>query len=278
MHKPSSLKDYAVALFLGIVFGLLVLVYLHVQRGGGISLSVFNKSLASSGSVLLGIVFLIGPLMRYFSWGGYYVRYRKELGIVGAIFIVAHWFISQFFRGGVFGYVSYMNSLKPYVPGLIGVMLLVLLWVSSRRRVMEWIGGRRWWAFQRWGIRIVILATTLHVVFLRWESWNQWFVTGGSRAWPMPGLPPTSLLAFSVVAIIALIRLIEYCGLYPNQGVSIHASSGQEQGSLGEHAPSEPGHEHFSKRIIMQWVVLGGGLALFGWYVWLFVYGSRFSL
>ncbi len=277
MHKPSSLKDYVVAGFLGVTSSAVVLVYL-VARRGELNEYLANQALASASVFLLALVFLIGPLMRYISWGGYYVRYRKEVGIVGGILAVAHGIISLLFLPERFPIVSYADRLDSFIPGMVGVLMLgYLMWISRQKEIVR-LGGRVWWALQRWGLRVVIAATLVHVIVMKFSRWKRWWLQGESAEYDMPGFPPMGLLATSALALIVAIRMIEYILLYPHRGVSIHASVGQEKGALAEHGPAPAGHEHFSRSRLMRWVLIIACLVLLVWYVWLFIHGSRFSV
>jgi len=273
MHKPSSFKDYMVASFIGVASVAVVLVYLIARRGES-NEYLFNQALASASVFLLALVFLMGPLMRYFSWGGYYVRYRKEVGIVGGALAILHGIISLFFLPDRFPFVSYAERLNTFIPGMVGVLMLgYLMWISRQKEIAR-LGGRVWWALQRWGIRVVVAATLIHVIVMRLSRWKQWLVQGEPVDYELPGFPPMGLLATSALVLIVLIRMIEYVLLYPHRGVSIHASIGQEQGPLAEHEPAPVGHEHFSRSRAMRWIIGLGFIVLIGWYAWLFIHGA----
>lgn len=275
MHKPSSLKDYTVACFLGVVSTGVVLVYLFARRGE-LNQYVFNQALASASVFLLALVFLIGPLMRYVSWGGYYVRYRKEVGIVGGVLAILHGVISLLFLPEWFPLASYADRLDTFIPGMIGTLMLgYLIWISRQKEIIR-LGGRIWWALQRWGLRVVIAAALIHVIVMKLSRWKRWWLQGESSDYDLPGFPPMGLLATSALVVVVAIRMIEYLIFYPHRGVSIHASSGQEQGPLAEHEPAPSGHAHFSRSRLMRWVVAIASLTLLAWFVWLFAHGARF--
>lgn len=263
MHKPSTIKDYLIALFIALVTVSLFLLYLEARRGY-VNLYITNKVFAATAAVMLGIVFLIGPLCRHFQKLDFAIQYRKEIGIVAGIFATVHGIISLFFLPSRFPLKSYLSHLDTFIPGLVGVLVLgYLIWIS-RQSVIVRIGASTWWKLQRWGIRIAVLATLVHVIWMKFPGWKSWIVKGGSPDLALPSLPPASILALMFLSWVALVRLYEYFALYPSHHVSVH------------HMPpvlSESANTTVVKGV--RWFIIGSGVLLLTFYVFSFWYGSR---
>ncbi|HLC95180.1 MAG TPA: ferric reductase-like transmembrane domain-containing protein, partial [Patescibacteria group bacterium] len=168
--------------------------------------------------ILLILVFLTGPLARYFEKWDSWVGYRKEIGIVAGILALAHALITFVFYPTKSFAEYFSKDGLPALAGIVGVILLGALWVSSRNRVIELIGSRRWWFFQRWGLRVVIFLTVLHVVLLKYNGWMQWFMTGTAKGVVLIWMPPLSLLLILFVLWVILIRFYESIFLFRSVG------------------------------------------------------------
>lgn len=230
LHKPSSTRDYFIALFVGLILFVILGCYLYVRRGYMLDapasagpLYVPNKVVAATGVMLLAFVFLIGPIARYFDRFDNWLNYRKELGIVGGVLAIAHgvisaWFVpAKFGLGGLFAPDHLMTSLA----GLLGVILLAVLIVLSLKSAIEWVGGSRWWFLQRWGLRLVILATLLHVIPMKWSGWERWFREGVKQTPELlnPWMTPASILVMLFLVWVVLVRLYESVFLFRDFGL-----------------------------------------------------------
>lgn len=227
-HKPSSRRDYLIALLVAAVFFVLFSCYLLVRRGYYFDapptadmLYVPNKALAGAGITLLALTFLIGPISRSFDRFDHWVGLRKELGIVGAFFIFAHAIISYFLLPKKFPEERFSFTSLEWAAGLAGTILLVLLFIISFRKLIELIGPARWWFMQRWGLRLVMLLAVLHVFDMKWAGWVKWFTK--SPAGPMaelanPWMPGLGMLVSLFVGWVMLVRLYEMFFLFRSAG------------------------------------------------------------
>ncbi len=264
MHKPSSVKDYAVAGLLAIVVMALLLLYLEARRGY-VNGYILNKIFASTGAIMVGIVFLIGPLARHFTNARAFVRYRKEIGMVAGVLVIVHSLVSLFFLTERFPLSGYVKHLNTFLPGLLGVItLMFLIWIS-RQSILEKWGGVRWWKCQRWGLRIVIGATLVHVIWMKFPGWQSWFLKGGTADLAFPMLPPASLLATAFLGWVVLVRVVEYAALYPSYHVSIH------------HSLSRPPSDQPRVDGVRLFILLSA-LALLAFSIFLFWHGARGSV
>lgn len=228
MHKPSSARDYLIAGLVGAVVVVFVGFYLYLRRGylfdappSADAWFVPNKAIATGGALLLAFTFLIGPLTRYFNRFDTWLAYRKEIGIVGGLLAISHGFISFFALPKKFPQDRLMASMQEEPWGLLGAILLILLFIASFRRVIDWMGGVPWWFFQRWGLRLVVLFTVLHVGLMKWSGWKKWFLEGVPKTPELahPWMTPASILAAIFVAWVVLVRLYETVFLFKDFGL-----------------------------------------------------------
>ncbi|MDP1760173.1 MAG: ferric reductase-like transmembrane domain-containing protein, partial [Candidatus Woesebacteria bacterium] len=119
-------------------------VYLFYRRGY-YDLYIANKIFANVAVVLLGIVILIGPLSRFFSFPDRYVQYRKELGILAFFLTVIHIAVSLFFLPSKFSLAEFLGALNwPFIFGILASIILFGIFLISSDRVMAAIGRERW--------------------------------------------------------------------------------------------------------------------------------------
>src|SRR3989344_9136932 len=96
LEKHSSARDYGIAFALGFGTLFLTILYLFLRRGY-FDAHIINKAVATTAVILLILVFLTGPLARYFEKWDSWVGYRKEIGIVAGILALAHALITFVF-------------------------------------------------------------------------------------------------------------------------------------------------------------------------------------
>ncbi len=227
MHKPSSLRDYTIASLIAASLIAFFTLYLSYRRGyifdappTADALYVFNKIIIGAGTVLLAFTFLIGPIVRYFDRYDTWLSYRKEIGIVGAFLAFAHVIISYFFLPLKFPRAWFDFSETEFAAGIIGTTILLLLFLLSFKQVITWIEGGRWWFFQRWGLRLVIVATLIHVYVMKWSGWVKWWKQGGTVTPELahPLIPGLGLLVTIFLTWVVIIRLYESIFLFRNCG------------------------------------------------------------
>src|SRR3989338_7793781 len=141
MHKPSSTRDYLVALLIATALTAFFSLYLFIRRGylfdgppTADALYVPNKAIVGAGTVLLAFTFLIGPIVRYFDRFDQWLSYRKEIGVVGAFLALSHGTISYFYlpQSNPNEYIDF-TSLE-FGAGLLGALLLFFLFIISFKK------------------------------------------------------------------------------------------------------------------------------------------------
>lgn len=197
-----QLQQYGMAVAAAVIPFVILSVYLFYRRGY-YDLYIVNKVFANVAAILLGIVLLIGPLSRLFSFPDAYVQYRKELGIVAFFLALIHGIISLFF-------LPSNLSHWPFIFGLTAIIVLVAIFLISNDRAMTAIGKERWWRWQYWGVRLAFVLVLLHVFIMKWSGWVKWYKVGGSRELVHPEWPGAGLLIGWFMIFVVLVRLAEF--------------------------------------------------------------------
>lgn len=229
MHKPSSVRDYLISLLTAASLMGFFSLYLFFRRGymfdappTADTLYVFNKVVIGAGTTLLAFTFLIGPITRYFDRLDTWLGYRKEIGIVGGFLAVSHALISYYFLPLKFPQSTLDFTSLTFAAGLIGVFLLIFLFLISFKKAIEILGASHWWFLQRWGLRVVIIATLIHVYAMKWEGWVKWFEQGGKVTPELahPLIPGLGMLVTLFVTWVVIVRSYESFFLFKNIGFS----------------------------------------------------------
>jgi len=229
MHKPSSLRDYVIALLIATALTVFMGFYLFIRRGYFFDapptadmLYVPNKAIVGAGTVLLAFAFLIGPIVRYFDRFDKWLGYRKEIGIVGGFLVFFHAIISYFLLPLKFpqAYLTF-DSLQ-FSAGLIGIFLLIFLFIISFKKAIDLIGASRWWFLQRWGLRLVILFTLIHVYSMKWSGWMKWLKQSGAPTVELanPQMAGLGILVMLFVTWVVIVRLYESIFIFKNFGLA----------------------------------------------------------
>lgn len=206
----EAVRQYLVAVVTtGFAVGGLIL-YLTARRGY-FDLSIVNKSLASASLVLLGIVLLLGPLSRLYQRFDKWINYRKELGVLAFFLGAAHVYMAMFplAKSGPWGFYQ-AKPLAAY-PGLIGLLIMFILFILSFEVMKNKLGAERWWKAHYRGVRLAALAVLFHMSVLKYSEWLKW-LSGETGKLAQPGWPPASLLVAVFSGFVLLVRLSEIFG------------------------------------------------------------------
>jgi len=229
MHKPSSARDYVIAILIAASLTTFMGLYLLVRRGYMFDapqtadmLYVPNKVIVGVGTVMLAFTFLIGPIVRYFDRFDKWSGYRKEIGIVGGFLVFFHAIISYFFLPLKFPPSRIDFDSLAFGAGLIGILLLIFLFIISFKKIIALMDGSRWWFLQRWGLRLVILFTLIHVYAMKWNGWVKWLTQGGgtpTAELANPWMAGLGILVMLFVTWVVIVRLYESIFVFKNFGL-----------------------------------------------------------
>lgn len=201
--------EYAVAFFFAAVLFIIFSLYLFNRRGF-YDLYIINKVFAGVAVFQLGIMLLIGPLCRMFDVFDHFLRFRKEFGMITLFFIVLHSISSLFFLESYFPIEKYLTTGRiPFVFGVMGIIIIILIFLISNKKSMNIIGFKRWWIIQYWGVRVAFLVVALHVFVMKTPGWIDWYKKGGAKMLVHPEWPGLGLLEGWFIFFVILIRIAE---------------------------------------------------------------------
>jgi len=208
-----QLKQYGGALAVAIPVFVSLSLYIFYRRGF-YDLYIANKVFAGDAAILLSIIFILGPLSRFFNVFDRYLQYRKEIGIVAFFLALVHGTVSLFFLPSKFPLARYFSTFNwPTVFGLAGLIILIILFFISNDKMENIIGPERWWRLQNWGLRLAVGLTVLHVFVMKMNGWLSWYKVGGEAALAHPELPGGGLLVGWFLGFAILVRLSEFGGV-----------------------------------------------------------------
>lgn len=185
-------------------------VYLFYRRGY-YDLYIANKIFAEVAAILLGVVLLLGPLSRLFSFFGRYIGYRKELGIIAFFLALIHVFLSLFFLPSKFPLAEFLKTLYwPFIFGTIAIIFLLVVFLISGDRSISAVGKPVWRKLQYWGVRFSFVFVALHVFIMKWGGWVSWYKIGGAKDLMRPDWPGGGLLIGWFIGFVIFVRLAEF--------------------------------------------------------------------
>jgi len=186
--------------------------YLFARRGY-YDLYIANKVMAGTAAVVFSLILMIGTGSRLFSFPDRFMQYRKELGIISFFLTLAHVLVSMFFLPDRFPLSRFIGQVNwPFYYGLAGTAILIILFITSFKSVINALGVKVWWPLQYWGLRLVFLATALHVVVMKMRFWVSWYQKGGGADLMRPDWPAAGILVGWFMSAAFLIRVSELFG------------------------------------------------------------------
>lgn len=203
---PSETVQYVLAVLLGALVLLGTWKYTMLV-GEAKGLSILNKTLSSGTLFLLSFVLLIGPMNRLFGgvWRSLFIL-RRELGMAAFLTGFTHVYLSMFplARRGPFGFYE----ARPWsaYPGLLGLVLMALLFAFSFMKLQKLLPASSWWKLQYIGARVALLGIVVHTVVLRWSGWTTWAANWWKGA---DAYPPLALLGTLFALYVAKVKFIE---------------------------------------------------------------------
>jgi len=205
-----EIQQYATAFTTLVPFYAALSVYLFFRRGY-YDLYIANKAFAGVAAIGFGIVLLLGPGSRMFSFPDRYVQYRKEVGIIAFFLALIHSLVSLFFLPSKFSFASYFNPITlQFIFGLTAILLLIALFAISNHWASNAIGQGRWWRIQYWGVRSAFVLVCLHVFIMKLEGWVGWYKVGGGKGLVRPEWPGAGILVAWFMAFVVLVRVAEF--------------------------------------------------------------------
>jgi DMSO/TMAO reductase YedYZ heme-binding membrane subunit len=214
MQKKESLSWtrtnlFSLILFL-VVFAYAVIRY-NVIKGvpwAQLPLFISNKGIALASVVFIALSFILGPLTKF--WPQTFARFqplRKYFGLLGfglgaihavmSLLIFSPAYYPKFFtQTGNLNLIGELSMLF----GVLGFFIFLIVALTSIGAIQKTMRYETWLTVQRTGY-LAFFFILLHVFVMGFEGWQK------PETWP-GGLLPISLVAFIIIAVTLLIRVI----------------------------------------------------------------------
>lgn len=206
-----NLKRYTQAFIFSLIIFNALSFYLYLRRGY-YDLYIANKAFAGTAFILVGVIFLLGPLGRLYQKFDRFLILRKEFGIIAFFFGLIHPVVSLFMLPTHFPLENYLNNKLTFTAGLLSTGVLFYLFILSFERFTAGLDKKKWWMVQNWGLRILGVFLLLHVLPMKIAGYVKWYQQGGGPELLRPYLPGAGLLVVSFGVFVLLVRLSEFAG------------------------------------------------------------------
>ena len=196
-----------------VVFILFVLQHYFRRFGQPIEkiyFSVFFASIALTGLTLIAVSYLIGPMARL--WPAKWEKYcnmRKQLGLIGLVFVVFHIFMALVVLTPVYFPKFFLETDRlsdlgqiSVLTGILGFVIFIIVGITSLPSVEEKMTERGWFFVQRSGL-VAIILSVFHFIVFKWRGWFNW------NNWNN-NIPPGTFVVTVFIALVFLIRAITY--------------------------------------------------------------------
>ncbi|PIN98147.1 MAG: hypothetical protein COT90_05600 [Candidatus Diapherotrites archaeon CG10_big_fil_rev_8_21_14_0_10_31_34] len=164
--KLNDFKVHLIALIVLIVsFG----IYYFSSASQGIDEIKFaTRLLAFAGTVLLSVSFLLGPIRSFKPDLAKYLKYRKWIGLWGAIFILIHFLLAMNFHYR-WSFSALFNFDNPFgfafTMAVISFVVFILMTLTSNAKSMQKLGIRKWKCLHRIGY-IALFLGIMHALYI----------------------------------------------------------------------------------------------------------------
>jgi len=181
--------------FVGLVLAFCHGYTAHTTEFTGFTL--VNRTMSSATIFLLGLVLVLGPLVRVFggAWKTLFML-RKEIGMYA------------FLTASMHGYLSWFTRVSPWstIPALVAFWTMAALFLFSFAKLQKHLDPALWWRLQYMGARVALVSIVVHTIVLRFDSWIIW-MTGWAKGEQL--YPPLALLAFLFSAYVIAVKVFE---------------------------------------------------------------------
>lgn len=137
--------------------------FLAFERGS-VSLGVVNRAFADTAFILIGISFSLSSLSHFWQFFHATIVYRKDIGLAGFAFVVAHTIVSLWFLPNRFPFPQYYLAQENILSFSFAVSALVIYSVMtaiSNKAATRLLGGTLWKYLLRLGY-VAYIYTILH--------------------------------------------------------------------------------------------------------------------
>lgn len=188
-----------------VIIFIIVALYYFVQQGT-FTYRIANRAIADVGMLLIGLSMALSAICYFWDFADAFIMYRKQLGLAGFAFALAHSILSLFFMPKFFPFPSYYlaeSNLLPFISALIALVIYTAMALISNRFAMQKLGGKLWKGILRVGY-IAYFFTILHFGLKGYPYWLNWFSGKSDNIFPSFGL---IVFLFGIVVLVLRIML-----------------------------------------------------------------------
>jgi DMSO/TMAO reductase YedYZ heme-binding membrane subunit len=165
---------------------------------------MFNTVAANTGITVIILSLAIGTISYFFPSVARFIKYRKEIGIIGFFVVLLHIFVTLFYLQEKFPFpASYLHgkSLLSFSAALVSTLILTMMALISNSLAIKFFG--KWWRrLLRIGY-IAVLFALLHMSLRETRSW-------GAYIQNFMAPPPLSILILWFGVWVILLRICVY--------------------------------------------------------------------
>jgi DMSO/TMAO reductase YedYZ heme-binding membrane subunit len=194
--KPNPWKDI-------ILFSLTTIPLFSVYYVGTVYKSVppiemVLKGFTNTGYLLIGFSLLLGSLAKFWNYFDKFLHYRKQLGIVGFIYILIHGFIGTIIYVLPNPAILWTNYWAIAL-GMSGLYILFICYAISEIVVIQKLGPKNWRRLIRYLSYTAFILGTIHIYLAKLPVWQNYINSEIV-------FPPLSLIVFSFGLVVLLFR------------------------------------------------------------------------
>lgn len=150
---------------------------------------IILKGFTNTGYFLIGFSLLLGPVAKFYNYFDKFLTYRKQLGILGFIYVLIH---------GVVGTLIYVvpnpsilwDNYWAVALGITSLYLLFICYAISEIIVIRTLGPKKWRRLIRYISYTAFTIATIHIYLAKLPVWQNYLNSDII-------LPPLSLVLFS---------------------------------------------------------------------------------
>lgn len=177
-------------------------LYVSLERGA-FTLGVVNKASAHTAFILIGISFALSSICYFWNFLDSKIVYRKDIGLSGFAFAMAHGIISFWFLPNRFPFPEYYlasENILSFIFAVSALLIYAVMAAISNHFATHILGGVLWRYLLRLGY-VAYVYTILHFALQEYEEWIGWFAHRETV------IPPSSFFLFLFGMLIILLRI-----------------------------------------------------------------------
>lgn len=194
-------NNWKKAFYLSAVLFVVLLTYCSIYFGAVTANGVLG-AIAGTGGFVIGISFGLAPAVRYLHFSARWLKYRREIGIVGYGYALAYSLALIFITPSLYLDDFPMRLLTiPSALGIFAMIVLTIMTLLSNNAARSYIGFTYWKRVMRLGY-VAYAALVVRAGILEGHDWLVWLAN-------LDGLPPPRFVLSIFASIVMLARLLQ---------------------------------------------------------------------